>query len=338
MNYSVLELWILLMRSEPRCYQLPTFCVVLVMLLASSGQVARAAEPEGAAKHVIVIGVDGLAPFGISSANTPALDRLCEQGASTMHARAVMPTSSSSNWASMIMGAGPEQHGITSNEWERNRFEIAPVVKGSEGIYPTMFSAVRKGLPTSAIGVFHDWGGFGRLVESESCDLVVDADGPVDAIDRSTEFWNSRNPSLLFIHLDHVDHAGHAEGWGSPDYVQAVQLADRLINQVVTVVEKTGHKSDTVVIVTSDHGGVDKGHGGSTMAEIEIPWIAWGAGIRTGVELKKPVNTYDTAATVLRLLDVPAPACWVGRPVTEALSQSKQSEDDAAPSEPVAVE
>ena len=322
-----------MLRSSHR-WQMVRVVLLLLAVTTVGNSFCSGAEPAGSAKHVIVIGVDGLAPFGIAAANTPTLDRLCEQGAWSMHARAVMPTSSSSNWASMIMGAGPEQHGITSNEWERDQFEIAPVAKGPEGIYPTMFSAVRQGLPDSTIGVFHDWGGFGRLVEQESCDTVVDAEGPVDAVGQGMEFWHSQAPALLLIHLDHVDHAGHADGWGSPSYVEAVQLADRLINQVVAAVEKSGHASDTVVIVTSDHGGVDKGHGGSTMAEIEIPWIIWGAGIRGGVELKKPVNTYDTACTVLRVLDVPQPACWVGKPVTEALATEQEGGDQAAKSEP----
>ncbi len=66
-------------------------------------------------KHVLVIGIDGLSPDGILNARTPVLDSLMAHGSATMRARAVLPTSSSSNWASMIMGAGPEQHGITSN-------------------------------------------------------------------------------------------------------------------------------------------------------------------------------------------------------------------------------
>jgi predicted AlkP superfamily pyrophosphatase or phosphodiesterase len=39
-----------------------------------------------------------------------------ESGASTLHASAVIPTVSSPNWALMIMGACPEQHGITTKE------------------------------------------------------------------------------------------------------------------------------------------------------------------------------------------------------------------------------
>ena len=42
---------------------------------------------------------------------------------------------------------------------------------------------------------------------------------------------------------------------------------------------------------------------GATMAEIETP---------------APVNTYDTAATVARLLGPKPPPCWIARRVQEA--------------------
>jgi hypothetical protein len=59
-------------------------------------------------------------------------------GASILHSRAVMPTVSSPNWASMIMEARPEQHAITTNDWELNKFEIRPTAVGSEGTFPTI--------------------------------------------------------------------------------------------------------------------------------------------------------------------------------------------------------
>lgn len=70
-------------------------------------------------KHVVVIGFDGLSANGVENAKTPNFNKLINEGASTIHARLVLPSSSSTNWASMNMGAGPEQHGITSNGWEK---------------------------------------------------------------------------------------------------------------------------------------------------------------------------------------------------------------------------
>ena len=86
--------------------------------------------------HVVIIGCDGMSPDGIQKAKTPSMDSLMRRGAYTLRARGVMPTSSSPNWASMIMGAGPEQHGITSNGWRPDKFEIAPTAVGSGGIFP----------------------------------------------------------------------------------------------------------------------------------------------------------------------------------------------------------
>lgn len=273
---------------------------------------------DGVAKHVVVIGIDGLFPEGIRKAETPHFDELCGRGAWSFHARAVMPTSSSPNWASMIMGAGPEQHGVTSNDWERDKFDIAPIARGPEGIFPTMFGAVRHERPDGAIGVFHDWDGFGRLVEQKACDAVEDADGPDDAAQRAIAFWKSRGPTLMFVHFDHVDHAGHSEGWGSPAYLRSVEKADALIGQIVAAIKESKWDAETLVLVTADHGGVGTKHGGSTMVEIEIPWILAGPGVPEGVELSEPINTFDTAPTVLRALGVSAPTCWIGRPVESA--------------------
>jgi predicted AlkP superfamily pyrophosphatase or phosphodiesterase len=289
---------------------------VFVVAVIRFGGATHAAD--GVAKHVVVVGIDGLAPAGIVNANTPTFDRLCKEGAWSFHARAVMPTSSSSNWASMIMGAGPEQHGVTSNEWQRDKFTFSPVVKGPEGIYPTMFGVLRRARPDSVIGVFHDWDDFGRLVEGKSCDALENADGPVDAAHRAVAFWKARQPTLLFVHLDHVDHAGHSEGWGSPAYLRAVEEADRLIDQIQAAVAETKLQDETVVLVTADHGGINKGHGGETMAELEIPWILAGPGVRAGAELTDPINTFDTAPTVLRALGVAAPPYWIGRAVEPA--------------------
>ena len=75
------------------------------------------------ARHVVLIGVDGLSPRGILETETPHLRALAQRGAHTWHARAVMPTSSSPNWASMIMGAGPEQHQGDATA-ERHRVDV----------------------------------------------------------------------------------------------------------------------------------------------------------------------------------------------------------------------
>ena len=98
-------------------------------------------------KHVIVIGVDAMSPDGIINAKTPVLDEIMKNGAYTLNARGVLPTSSSTNWASMVSGAGPEQHGVTSNGWERDDFNIPAVLTGTEDIFPTIFGVSKEQRP-----------------------------------------------------------------------------------------------------------------------------------------------------------------------------------------------
>lgn len=269
------------------------------------------------ADHVVILGFDCMSPDGIQKAKTPVIHDLMSNGAWTLHARGVIPTVSSPNWASMIMGAGPAEHGVTSNDWEPTKFQIAPLCVGDGGIFPTVFSLLRAQKPASTIGVFHDWDGFGRLFDNKAADVVKHGNGPDETMDAAIAFVKQRKPVFTFVHLDHVDEAGHKFGHGTAPYYEAVEKADALTTRMLQALKEAGIADSTVVLITADHGGVGKGHGGSTMAEIEIPWILSGPGVARG-ELKTHVRTYDTAATVAYMLGVKPSDCWIGKAVGEA--------------------
>jgi len=238
-------------RAWMRC-SLPLLAFLLECVLAPARVLAQVPRVE----HVVIVGVDGLSPDGVRKAKTPNLGRMMKEGAYTLHARGVIPTVSSPNWASMIMGAGPEQHGVTSNEWEPTKAAIRPTAVGTEGIFPTIFGVLRAQRPTVKIAVFHDWDGFGRLFERKAVDQIEDSDGPVKAVEHAVAYLKKERPQLTFIHLDHVDDAGHTHGHGSPQYYAAVEEADRLIGLVLRGLEDAGIADRTVMLVTSDHGGV----------------------------------------------------------------------------------
>ncbi len=286
---------------------------LVVLFLAAAGATI-------AADHVVILGFDGMSPDGVRNAATPILHDLMRLGAYTLHARGVIPTVSSPNWASMIMGAGPAEHGVTSNDWQPDRFEITPICTGDGGIFPTIFGLTRNQRPSAAMGVFHDWDGFARLLEGKAVDVLKHGNGPDETMDMAMAFVKERKPALTFVHCDHVDHAGHEFGWGTPQYYEAVAKADALVGRMLAALKDAGMADRTIVLVTSDHGGAGKKHGGSTMAEIEIPWILMGPGVAAGRELRTPVRTYDTALTVAYILGVKPSECWIGRPVTEAFA------------------
>ena len=270
------------------------------------------------ASKVIVIGVGGLTPDGVVNANTPTLDALMERGAHTMGARGVIPTDSSPNWASMITGASPEQHGITSNGWELDDHEIPPVAKGPGGMFPTLFSVLRARHPNQDIGCFYGKGGFVRLIEKDVCTRVEYALGPEKTIESAIKFISERQPMFTFIQFESVDRAGHSSGYVSPEYYAAVEEADLHTGKLIEELGRTRMAENTVVIVTSDHGGKGKAHGGASLAEMEIPWIIAGPSIRKGKITESPVMTWDTAATVTYILGATPPATSIAKPVLEA--------------------
>ncbi len=278
-------------------------------------------------KHVVIIGFDGLSPDGIENAVTPNFHRMMQEGASTLHARAVLPSSSSTNWASMIMGAGPEQHGITSNNWERTNFVLPAIVQEDDFLFPTIFHLIDQQIPNAEIGAIYHWDGFGRLFEKKAVDYDVNPASEDATAQVASAYIMDKKPTFTFIHFDPIDHAGHEFGHGSLEYYKAVEKGDALLGEVVAAIKKSGMAAETLVIITSDHGGIGKGHGGETLAEVEIPLILWGQAIRKNYTITDAVYQYDTAATVAYALGIRTPHAWIGRPIKNAFEGISEVDD-----------
>lgn len=260
-----------------------------------------------AISHVLIIGVDGLSSDGVRNAKTPNIHRLMERGAWTLRSRGVMPTVSSPNWMSLLSGAGPEMHGVHSNEWERTKFKIGPACTGSEGIFPGIFGVIHEQRPNAVLAAIHDWKGFGRLVEGNSATHVEHVNGSPAAAAAAIEYWKAKKPLLLFVHLDDVDHAGHGKTWEGPAYLAAVEEIDTLIGKLVAATPD----DRTLVVLVADHGGTGTKHGSDTTNELEVPLVFAGPGIAKG-ELTGRVRNIDMAPTVVKALGLKPHACWEG--------------------------
>ena len=287
-------------------------CLFIVFALSLNSAFSQSVE------HVVIIGVDGMSPDGIQKAATPNMDQLMQNGAYTFHARDVLPSSSSQNWASMIMGAGPEQHGITSNDWQLDDHKLPPVVKTEAGIFPTIFWLIKEDDPEAVTGAIYHWGDFGRLFEKSKVDVDLTFKSEIATTDAAVKFLLDEQPKFLFVHLDHVDGAGHKFGHGTEKYYGGVERADELIGRIVDAIEEAGMKESTLIMISADHGGKGTGHGGESLAEVEIPIILSGPTTKKGVEFTNPTNIYDIASTVAYVFGIEQPEAWIGRPIRSA--------------------
>ena len=131
---------------------------------------------------------------------------------------------------------------------------------------------------------------------------------------------------LLFVHFPTTDGMGHVYGWLSGEQLSVLFRADQALGNLLAELDARGLRKETLIIVTSDHGGHDTTHGSSLPEDMTIPWIAAGAGIQPA-QLTTQVQTVDTAATIAYALQLPISPEWDGVPIYEAfgLPVEKQS-------------
>lgn len=279
------------------------------------------------AEHVFIVSFDGGKPAVIAESEMPTLKKLAAEGAVTWVANTIFPSKTLPSHTSMLTGVGPDKHQVLWNDFS----PIKGLVK-----VPTAFSLLRAADPQAVTGMFVCKQKFRHLWLKDSL-TIFDFGGPQTTApvagspeiekDKKPAQMEAKNaaawiqevkPKLAFIHFADPDTAGHKDGWGSPQQKEAFKVSDQALWQLVEGIKKAGIADTSVILISADHGGHDKTHGLNIPDDMNIPWIAWGKGVKKNFSITAPVTTYDTAATALWLLDVPLPAEFDGKPVTSA--------------------
>jgi hypothetical protein len=258
-------------------------------------------------EHVVIISMDGVRPDAIDEADTPNLDRLIARGAFSRHAQTIDPSYTLPSHTSMLSGVLPKQHGIV---------EALPCIGCRLTIGPTIFSVAHEaGLSTGMV--------FGKdklnyIALPGTVDELFGQDAyDPEILDEAVKIIQESMTNILFIHFPDPDRVGHEYGWMSPNYLYAVTYVDNSIGRIVDALDSEGHLDTTLLIITSDHGGHDFGHGLACPEDMTVPWLAVGPGVPQGVTLNSHINTYDVAATAAHAFNLPIPERWDGRPVVE---------------------
>ena len=276
------------------------------------------AKGKDKAKHVVLIGLDGWGAYSLPKADMPNVKKLMEDGAYTLKKRSALPSSSAINWASMFMGAGPELHGYT--EWGSKTPELPSRVLNKNGIFPTIFQLLRDARPKAEIGCLYEWNGIKYLVDTLSLNYhyhVADYNKtPKELGNMASAYIKEKHPTLVAICYDNPDHTGHTEGHDTPGYYEKLKELDTYVGQIVQAVKDAGILDDTIFILTSDHGGIKKGHGGKTMQEMETAFIISGKNIKKGLRFDDvSMMQYDVASTIAHIFNLEQPQVWIGRPM-----------------------
>ncbi len=294
---------------------------LLLTLINCSQQPAKS-------ERVILIGIDGMGISGFQQAKTPHLDQLVRSGALSFKTRGVMPTVSAPNWGSHLLGAGPEQHGITYNGWTVDNHSVQPAESDSNGYFPSVFTLLHQQEPEIKTGFFYDWDALADLFNLEYIDTVAISRTYPETLEKATSWIVQNDPGFTFIYIGYPDEVGHEHQWGSYEYIKALEEVDAAIGSVFNQLQDAGMFDNTTFMVVTDHGGVGHGHGGLSMEELEIPWIISGPGVIQNRMIDQPNNVFNTASTIAWLFDLEQPLAWIGKPVLGAFNSESLSKNN----------
>ncbi len=258
----------------------------------------------GKVSRVIIVSFDGLRPDAITEAPMTDLIHWMQNGAYTLEARTIAPSLTLPAHASMLSGLCASQHGITWNsgliEWGYSKGADIFDLAHAAGMRTVMIVGKDK---------------LRALAQPESTDVFeihgADQDIFQAAIDQLSLGFN-----LMFVHIPSADDRGHQYGWMTNAQFKVLRESDAGFGDLIAKLEQLGLTNSTLVIVNADHGGHDKNHDGSQLADQLIPWAMVGP----DVEAEKLVNLVsitDTAATAAYALDLPLQPEWAGIPVYE---------------------
>jgi predicted AlkP superfamily pyrophosphatase or phosphodiesterase len=249
--------------------------------------------------HVILIAVDGLRPDAITPERTPTLYRLIRKGAYTPTAQNVLPPRTLPNHAAMLTGLTAENHGLTSNLYQGpRRLEV-----------PTVFDRARAAGMSTAL--YYGKDKFLIFERRDSLNWAERRDGGDVAADFARDFrkakWN-----LSMLCFPDADSAGHAHGWMSPQYLDAVRRIDGYLALALAGVDAAGLGDRVHILLTADHGGQGTNHAEDLAVNRTIPFLVVGPDVQPGT-LTGPhgrrVSITDMAPTAARLLGLPDEPC-----------------------------
>lgn len=318
---------------------------------------ASSSSADDRVNRVLAISVDGLNPRAITqlgASKAPNFYRMMREGAWTFNARTEQElTKTLPNHTSMFTGRrvdeGKGGHGVDFNS------DTQTTVHKAAGHYvASVFDVVHdRGGRTALYSAKTKFALYSRTWNTHGAKDRTGKDHGRAKIDRLTiDEDNARLVSKLttelkssprqftFLHISLPDEVGHADGFMSKDYVEAVRQTDVLLGQVLTAIDsRPTLRKEMLVVLTADHGGNGLSHSkASSLQNYRVPFMVWGPGVgvpagrdlyktnksfrdpktsRPSYKGKQPIRNGDVANLVTDVLDLPpVPGSTLDRPRT----------------------
>ncbi|MCO5229704.1 MAG: alkaline phosphatase family protein [Chitinophagales bacterium] len=235
-------------------------------------------------RKVLWIGIDGCRADVLIQANTPNIDAVLPNSLYSLYTYNAGITVSGQCWSTMLTGVYWNKHGVIENSFTGRKFDKYPLfIKHAKEINPNL-----KCVEVS------EWSALINKFGGTGWDKMISAkDGAVTpARDSVIEQLQDPDLDVLFVHFDNVDLAGHSTGFSpqNPRYVKAIEDADAAVGKILEALHNrpTYSDEDWLIFISTDHGGQGLMHGGNSILERRLWWIASGDAVE-----HKEVNGED---------------------------------------------
>lgn len=301
-------------------------CFTLLCLTTiTCGQQTRPAD----VPRVLIFSIDGLRPDCLLRADAPNIHKLMNVGSFSMWCRTTDVAITIPSHTSMLTGVTPEKHGINFNGDPPDDAQIK---------VPTLFDlAKEKGYTT---GLASGKRKFSLFAMTGHLDHIwTPTDGVVDDASTAThavQIIKDYKPDVMYVHFGATDATGHGIGWGTPEQIATIGLADKAVGRVLDAYREIGDLDNTFIILSADHGGTLRSHGRGDIRSHFIPWIAVGPNVRSDFDLTRlgkeyDLSTFDTFATACYVLKIDVPSYSDGQPVMEMFLNTDLMQPAASP-------
>jgi predicted AlkP superfamily pyrophosphatase or phosphodiesterase len=290
--------------------------LILLCAVGAFGFILACSSDPFGNRHVLVIGIDGVRPDALQAAATPNIDGLITNGSVSYQAFAggelgtpsQQPTVSGPGWSSILTGVWVDKHHVKGNKFEEPNYDN----------YPHFFKRIKEANPHAYLSSIVTWEPIHyRILSDEDYRYTTVGEDygmmDADATKNAVEHLGSADPDALFFYLGDVDETGHKFGYSTevPEYMKALEIADAQVGAILeAITSRPNYKNeDWLVIVTTDHGGLDTGHGGQSEDERTIFFITSGNGANRG-ELSPGPGHVAVPPTVFKHLGISVKPEW----------------------------
>jgi len=303
---------------------------VMALFFFQSGSGERGVQPKDRKKRVLLIGIDGCRSDALAAAEIPHLRELMARGTVTWDALAggikdtpsQQPTVSGPGWTSVLCGVWVDKHGVRENKFQNHRLAE----------FPHFFRRLKEARSDITTAQAASWPPLEEFILAKAgagaADrhvLVTQGTHPekdAQATDTVIAWLRDTAADVTFLYYINVDETGHALGFSTlnPFYMDAIARVDGQIGRVLAAIRGRAEFADEdwLTVVTTDHGGRFKDHGGQSPEERGIFLIASGGAWPVGkVSADTPGHTV-VPAVIAAHLAIPVRAEWGWEPAWHA--------------------